>query len=276
MREGTEFGNLAPMAGEAGVKDVVAIPYPDFAAAATSVIEQLARDGLGTWVLRPVGLDNAGPVTIPLVLPDGSLLGTLKALDIDPSVHRRAVEVAETFARLLASVAAAERRAERAAQQAAHAEAASMADGLTGLPNRRAWHLLLEREAARCRRSSSRAVIALVDLDDLKTVNDAHGHLAGDILIRTAGEVVRSTVRRSDGVARIGGDEFAVVAVDYDEPVPRTLLERLAKALANEGISASIGVVVHEAHDDIEASFERADAAMYADKRRRKALPFDA
>ena len=271
------MSNLSSVAAEASVADVVAVPYPDFAAATGAVLEELERHGLGTWVLRPVGPTGADEdsdrVTVPLALPDGLLLGALKALELDPSVRTHAVEMAETFGRLLATMAAAEHRAERAAQRAAKAEAASMADGLTGLPNRRAWLSLLEREAARCRRTNARAVIALVDLDELKAVNDAHGHLAGDILLRTAGETIRSSVRRSDGVARIGGDEFAVVAVDYDEPVPETLVERLEKALANEGISASIGAAVHEPSHNIEATFERADAAMYADKRRRKGLP---
>ncbi len=80
-----------------------------------------------------------------------------------------------------------------------------MQDVLTGLVNRRGWHVLLDREEQRCERYGADASVLAVDLDGLKAVNDRHGHPAGDALLCRAAAVLRDAVRSTDTVARVGG-----------------------------------------------------------------------
>ena len=104
-----------------------------------------------------------------------------------------------------------------------------MTDSLTGLGNQRAWWDRIAEEDARIERSEASAVVALIDLDDLKTINDERGHLHGDLLLRLAAQTLREAVRTCDHIARVGGDEFAVLAVDFDGE-PAVLHERLTTA----------------------------------------------
>ncbi len=87
----------------------------------------------------------------------------------------------------------------------------SSRDPLTGLANRRSFELALAREVDRVARSGESALLLMVDIDHFKQVNDAHGHLAGDLVIRAVGQALTDSVRPMDLVARIGGEEFAVL-----------------------------------------------------------------
>jgi diguanylate cyclase (GGDEF)-like protein len=171
----------------------------------------------------------------------------------------------------MATVLEAEQRADRSHRRALQAEAESMTDPLTGLPNGRAWWRALAREASRCDRHDLLAVVAVVDLDELKVVNDAQGHLAGDLLLRTLAETLEHSVRDTDVVARLGGDEFGVLAVDYQAPVPDTLLTRLEQSLNAADIKASVGADVYSPGGNIDATFKSADLAMYQAKRAHRA-----
>lgn len=91
------------------------------------------------------------------------------------------------------------------------AESAALSDPMTGLGNRRAFELAVDREEARCARFGHRAGIVVLDLDGLKAVNDTGGHQAGDDMLRRAGETIRATLRGADQAFRIGGDEFALL-----------------------------------------------------------------
>jgi diguanylate cyclase (GGDEF)-like protein len=82
---------------------------------------------------------------------------------------------------------------------------------------------------------------------------------------------LRDTVRDVDHVARLGGDEFAVLATRLDPGEAASLVERLRAALADAGVTASVGWVAHDLHHDLAATLARADAAMYAEKRARQA-----
>jgi diguanylate cyclase (GGDEF)-like protein len=117
-------------------------------------------------------------------------------------------------------------------------------DALTGLLNRRAWDEAVLREQARCLRQPRAVAIVVVDLDELKAVNDEHGHLAGDVLLRLTGGVLREILRPSDVVARIGGDEFAAMVVDAADEAPGSIAERIRRDLAGEGIGASVGAAL--------------------------------
>jgi diguanylate cyclase (GGDEF)-like protein len=133
-------------------------------------------------------------------------------------------------------------------------------DTLTGLPNRRAFRRRLTREIDAGRGFA----LVLCDMDNLKTVNDTHGHEAGDRALQTLAGALRSELRRSDEAYRVGGDEFAVVL----SGASRLEAERVMRRL-RERIEASFGIAVHQPGDDPERLILRADRALYETKRRR-------
>lgn len=139
-------------------------------------------------------------------------------------------------------------------------------DPLTGLLNRRGWNTQLAREEARCLRYGHTCTLIVIDLDQLKQVNDGHGHCAGDRLIRLTGRLLAETVRQPDVVARIGGDEFAVLLVNTDSLHARGFEKRLAEALQRADVRASTGKASWLPGETLQDTLCRADKAMYANK----------
>jgi diguanylate cyclase (GGDEF)-like protein len=146
------------------------------------------------------------------------------------------------------------------------AQRLALTDELTGCANRRAWTLALAREQARCTRYVLDAVVAVVDLDRFKSVNDEEGHHAGDDLLRRCAAALSSTVRGCDVVARLGGDEFAVLAVQTSEAATAWLDDRLAHALSDAGVEATTACAALSQSDSLEDAWRRADRAMLARK----------
>lgn len=198
---------------------------------------------------------------VPLVVLG---LGEIRSSSPDSAAYA----AAEVVVRALSEVVLAEHRAAVATARAEEAEALAATDALTGLGNQRAWWERIAEEDARIMRTEASAVVAVIDLDDLKTVNDEQGHLHGDLLLRLAAQTLRQAVRTCDHVSRVGGDEFAVLAVDFDGE-PAVLHDRLATALASADIRASVGVAAPTPGASLLDAYARADQAMYADKRRR-------
>ena len=122
----------------------------------------------------------------------------------------RSLQLFETFAEL-ASVAC------RNASVHAGVAHAARTDGLTGCLNHSALHDALQREIERCRRVGHALSLVLLDLDEFKQVNERHGHLVGDEVLRRVGHALRQAMRPYDHVGRYGGDEFALIAVDAAE-----------------------------------------------------------
>ena len=139
-------------------------------------------------------------------------------------------------------------------------------DPLTGLLNRRGWNAQLAREEARCLRYGHTCTLIVIDLDQLKQVNDDHGHCAGDRLIRLTGRLLAETVRQPDVVARIGGDEFAVLLVNTDSLHARGFEKRLGEALQRVDVRASTGKASWLPGETLQDTLCRADKAMYANK----------
>lgn len=154
-------------------------------------------------------------------------------------------------------------------------------DTLTGLPNRALFHDRLQQAVAQARRASRRLAVLYLDLDDFKWVNDTLGHHAGDDLLRRMGSVLTSSLRETDTVSRLAGDEFAIVLPDVGDArqidkVLATLRARLLAPIRIAGhdlrLRASIGVAVFPVHaQDADSLLRCADAAMYRVKRARAA-----
>ncbi len=155
----------------------------------------------------------------------------------------------------------------------------ALRDPLTGLANRRLLGELLATDLERAKRGGSPLVVAFLDLDGLKAVNDTHGHDAGDLVLCEAARRLRSSVRGADSVARVGGDEFVVVYQPGTGGADR-LLARIDEALAAPVVlpsgatvrcPASIGTAVTSSvGHDAAALLAAADAAMYEVKRSRR------
>lgn len=122
-------------------------------------------------------------------------------------------------------------------------------DALTGLANHREFMDTLERELRRAERSHHLFVVMLLDLDDLKLVNDRLGHLAGNRALKRLAAVMREQCRSTDLVARYGGDEFAVVLIDSDQQMAEQVAERIESVLRADGgeppISVSTGIAAY-------------------------------
>jgi diguanylate cyclase (GGDEF)-like protein/PAS domain S-box-containing protein len=150
-------------------------------------------------------------------------------------------------------------------------------DSLTDLLNRRRFKEELQREISRADRYRRGGALLLLDLDNFKVVNDTHGHIWGDEVLRGAARLLRSRVRSSDILARLGGDEFAVLLPEADEVRARKLAEELLEKFREHtietdqgevGVSTSIGVVTLDAIGlDGPDPLVAADGAMYRAKR---------
>ena len=140
-------------------------------------------------------------------------------------------------------------------------------DPLTGLANRRAWHAEADRSLARAQRTAEPLTVAILDLDEFKAVNDRDGHSAGDRLLRQVAEHWQRRLRASDLLGRHGGDEFVLCLPGTDAAGARDLLDRLDGA----PIRWSVGTATARDGDTVDTLLQRADAELYALKRRRRA-----
>jgi diguanylate cyclase (GGDEF)-like protein len=147
-------------------------------------------------------------------------------------------------------------------------------DGLTGLLNRIAIMDRLDNELARSARSGSTVSVLMVDLDCFKSVNDTHGHLIGDAVLREAAGRLRSASRRYDSVGRYGGEEFLIVLPGSEIPAARVQAERLREAIAGTPflanaqplpVTCSIGLAC-SSHCSPEVLIREADDALYRAK----------
>ena len=158
--------------------------------------------------------------------------------------------------------------------------AMAVMDDLTGLYNRRGFFTLAEQQLKSAERTKKKSMLAFVDLDGMKRINDVSGHDVGDRALIETAEILRHTFRKSDIIARLGGDEFAIMAADVTDEMPDIFLMRLWKRLdklnGRDGriynLSMSIGSILYEPENpcSFDELISRADHMMYEDKRRKE------
>ena len=152
----------------------------------------------------------------------------------------------------------------------------ALSDELTGLPNRRAFIDELDRVQAAMRRSTVPASIAVLDIDHFKQVNDTYGHAGGDVALKALADVLRETLRGEDFLARIGGEEFALVLRGTDLSVAGRIAERMRERVAaacivlpdgrKTHVTISIGVAPFMPNCKDQACLKAADQALYKAK----------
>jgi len=213
-------------------------------------------------------------VGVPLRRADGTLFGTLCAIDPEPQPERirEDTEMVVLMGELLGGLLEAELAGIEAARKAERLDVDITRDELTGLYNRRGWDMLVLREEERCRRYGHPACVVSLDLDDLKFYNDTQGYASGDALLIRCSKALKEVTRGSDVVARMGGDEFAMLMVECDYFDAQAMLLRVQETLAGYDVRASIGMAMRKAGIDLEEALAIADAEMYRAKRSRKVL----
>lgn len=206
---------------------------------------------------------------------DGQVFGAVCGISPDISTDPRlaaAEPVLQLLGQMLTMILAVERRRDDVAQELAAASLAAETDVMTGLHNRRAWERLLAEQEDRVRRLGDPTVLAMLDLDMLKTINDTQGHAAGDDYIRRAAVALAAAVPAGDVAARLGGDEFGVLMLHCTEREADARVQQLYAALAAAGVAGSVGWAPISVLRGLPAALAEADEAMYAAKRERRAL----
>ena len=246
--------------------------------------------GLSGWVAqnrKPI--INGNPSVEPGYLNDPTKFSTLRSALAIPLeglagvVGVLALYHAETDAftsdhlRILLAISSKMALAIENAVKYEQAESSAVTDYLTGLPNARSLFLQLDRELARCKRDSTSLVVMVSDMDGFKQINDRFGHLEGNRVLRLFAQALKETCREYDYVARMGGDEFVVVAPGLNAEAAAKKAESLRELARHAGqevcsediLSLSVGQALYpEDGKDAEALLAEADRRMYIEKQK--------
>ena len=238
--------------------------------ASTSLSGRSIRDGEILWcqdagtdprvnleVARKAGARSM--VIVPL-LPRRRPVGALKVYSARPHAFgERELRVVQMMAGTLGSALVRAELLDRLAN-------AATTDRLTGLPNRRAWDERAQRELARASRSGNPVCLALLDLDHFRAFNEEHGFAAGDALLKSCAARWWDRVRTVDLLARLGGEEFALLLPNCVAPDALLAVERLRTA-TRDLCATSAGVAQWDMQEELESLMVRADVALYKAKK---------
>ena len=278
---GYEYGFLTTLDRDSGEQVIRAAFGPSYAYVGT----RIARGtGISSWVLEHGKLQNVGDVTSDprffgppdvrsnLIVPlriEAEVVGVIGIESPRPSAFTIDDE------QLLTAVSHQIAAAVRVANLHRMAKQAAATDPLTGLANRRAFFERLEATLASSANDGNALTVALVDVDDLKKLNDEHGHHTGDEGLTRVGELLVEGVRSDDVVARIGGDEFAILFVGAPIFIADRALRRVAERLKSSTLSGGVpapsvswGVAQATGPATSDRIIETADRAMYRHKSR--------
>lgn len=211
-------------------------------------------------------------IGVPINKSDGTLFGTLCAIDPvakTPLICHQ-LTIVELLARFLATVLESDLKALDKARQLEKVKQEALTDELTTVFNRRGWDQAVEVEEARAKRYGSPVCVLIVDLNELKYINDHYGHAKGDEQIKLVAKCISESVGENHIVARIGGDEFAILAIECDQQCAEALHAKLSQSLCSHNLSASIGKAMRGSEMSIIQAMEQADTAMYREKSRHK------
>lgn len=216
---------------------------------------------------HPVGSYAGAPLIV-----NGAVYGVLCGMSDAPNREILPEQTPHliTAARMLSTILGQQLHSESLARRAERAENDALMDELTGLYNRRGWEQLVALEQARGRRYGHKHAVFFMDIDGLKAINDEQGHAAGDALIASVANAIRGVIREHDVAARVGGDEFALLATETAGAEATVIRERLAQAFRDAGVSVSIGFAPTDILD-LAAATREADEEMYRRKAERAA-----
>lgn len=250
------------------------------------VLDDVTQDSVFNEVPTVQALGVRAYVGIPLVTTDGHIIGSFCAIDFKPKhwterdidilsdlAHSTMREmelrslIQESTTNNLQLVAQMEEITELNQQL----KVLNNTDPLTGMSNRRAFENRLHQELALIERRSMPLSLIVVDIDWFKKINDAFGHAAGDKVLQTVALLLTNCARVVDSVARIGGEEFALILPDTDADNALMIAERMRIAVASEAwtdmqVTISVGTATLASHESASGLFVRADRAMYAAK----------
>ncbi len=220
---------------------------------------------------------NAAPVKAPRSRALAELLArfSLERSALDPAVLK-------AFATLATDSVTQAERLETAELRVAELERLADSDSLPGVLNRRAFTRELQRILAMAERHGAKAALVFADLDGLKKINDAKGHLAGDAALARVARTILANTRRTDTIGRLGGDEFGVILAESDVAAARKKAAALADLAAADPVGeadgwrgapftarVSCGVVEIRKGASVEETLSLADSAMYRVKKAR-------
>jgi diguanylate cyclase (GGDEF)-like protein len=206
---------------------------------------------------------------VPLICQD-RVVGVLNLADKMDSNHFDSGDIAliELFSQLVGASIGNIKLFEKIQRQAT-------TDGLTGLVNHKTFYEVLEKELWRSRRYGGRISLIMVDIDNLKNINDAYGHRAGDKAIRKISKIIKECIRQIDTAARYGGDEFAVILLNTSLDDAIIVAQRMVDAVASSQVtwqkeqiplSISVGLGQYDADTTPEDITSRSDQALYMAK----------
>ncbi|MEU4624785.1 diguanylate cyclase [Actinoplanes sp. NPDC023801] len=210
----------------------------------------------------------------PITEPDGSLFGIICGLD--PHTHTEDPRMADAehllvlLGQLLTVALSADRTQDRSADALLREQLNADTDELTGLPNRRAWQRAIDQAQERYQRLADPTVVAILDLDRLKTINDTLGHAAGDAYLQAAARAAQCALRDTDIIARLGGDEFGLLLPKCEQASVEAVIARLNTELEAAGVTASIGWAPVTAELGLAGALHDADTAMYRAKQQQR------
>ncbi|HVE10288.1 MAG TPA: sensor domain-containing diguanylate cyclase [Paraburkholderia sp.] len=284
---GVQNVDFARNVGDLQIPEGLAVPWSDTLCKRcleegrrfTSDVSQLWPDSAAAAALGITTYASA-----PVMASNGAVIGTLCAASKrSEELSPRARSTLNLFSKLIAQHIEREKLLGELRQSNEYLARFALTDSLTGLPNRRALRDELGRLLARAARDGSYVIVGMIDLDDFKQINDRHGHATGDAFLKACTQRLEGVARDTDMLARVGGDEFVLVAPG---PVDAKDADRAAAALAERSVSVTSGRyplrqteleyagvsagVVAVRFVSVDQALELADAAMYRHKQMRK------